>query len=109
MTKQEDEDFVWITSDYFGEVRLQHYNDIVEFVDDGRFRWAIGKSVSSVLDWVKKQEDKAELEEVERQRRLFTLNQEREMLWDEEQKKLIEWRKDHWVCGEGGDGYYDPR
>lgn len=50
-------------------------------------------------------EVKRKAEEPDRIRR----EQEREMLWEEEKKRERAWKDDHWVCLEGGEGYYDCR
>ena len=47
-----------VDSKFFdGRVRLDHYDGIVQRVDDGRMAWCKGKHISAALNWVKEKEE----------------------------------------------------
>ena len=87
MKTKEDKYFMWIDSPLFGSIRLQHHNGLIEAVDDSRFTWAIGKHLVSVEQWVTRKEAEDKRNKDDAQRNLFTVNQQRELLWAEERKK----------------------
>lgn len=92
MTHTQDEYFCWIVSSLFGEVRLQHHKGIVEAVDDGRFTWANGKPLTEVLEWVKLKEA-VKPDHIDLVRR----DQERQIMWEVEKRKIMEALEREWA------------
>lgn len=86
----QDAFFCWIES-IFGDIRLQHHKGLIENVDDGRFKWAIGKTIKEVCDWIEKRE-KSDLDRaIEATNRLLTEKNKRELLYAEETNRRKDW------------------
>ena len=107
MTTKEDKYFLWITSDLFGNIRLQHHNGIIEAVDDPRFKWTIGKPLPDIEGWVALKEKMAENDKLLSERNQFTFKQQREILYEEDRKRIAVLTRDRYEDQptESRDGY----
>jgi len=91
---------------------FQVYNGKIEHVNDFEiFGWAKGKTMEEVVEWTEKKE-KEHVEEKARwvkwKKELPSIMQQRQLLWDEEDRKIRAWEAEHYTEGEKGEGWFAP-
>lgn len=109
------DDFTYFETYSFGNFRVQHYNGIVEFVspkyqhDYDNVKIFLGMNIEFVKKYVINNsitKEEVELNESNERENILKRDQERILYYEEERKKRIIWESEHWVCMEGGEGYY---
>ena len=82
---------------------------IIVSADSSIFNWTIGKTIKEVEDYIQAKEKNHSAYQKEIHEGFLTQQQEDILRWEEEDKKERTWKEAHWVCVEGGEGYYDCR
>jgi len=103
------------TSEYLLEAfdmrfNFQVFDGKIEHVNDYEFfGWSIGKTMDKVVQWAvaKEKEHEDYLADAEkRKKELPSIMKQRQLLWEEENKKRKAWEADHYTEGEKGEGWF---